>query len=89
VAGDHIIYDKITQVNRYNKYKKITYKINDISLGGNIIDLVGDNQNIFLCYDTYVTKYNYITGFKSNIITNVSNIKMEEMGKDNDYDPFA
>jgi hypothetical protein len=23
------------------------------------------------------------------IETNVSNIKMEEMGKDNDYDPFA
>jgi hypothetical protein len=72
LTGDHIIYDKFTQINRYHKTKKITYKLNGVD--GNVIDLVGDNQNIFLCYDTYIHRYNYITGYRSNIITNISNI---------------
>jgi len=72
VTGDHIIYDKFTQINRYHKQKKITYKLNGAD--GNVIDLVGDNQNIFLCYDTYVHRYNYVTGHRSNIITNISNV---------------
>ena len=72
LTGDYIIYDKFTQINRYHKTKKITYKLNGVD--GNVIDLVGDNQNIFLCYNTYIHRYNYITGYRSNIITNVSNI---------------
>jgi hypothetical protein len=72
ISGDNIIYDKFNQIYKYHRIKKITHKLN--GLDGNTIDLVGDNQNLFLCYNTYIQRYNYITGYKSNIITNISNI---------------
>jgi len=72
-TNEFIIYDKNGYIYRFNKNNKANGRIT--KLVGGLVDIVSDNLNLFLCYDTYVQKYNYNTSFTSNITNNLSNIK--------------
>jgi hypothetical protein len=72
VITEYIIYDKNENIYKYTKNNKLINKINKIS--GNTVDMISDNTNLFLCYDTYVQKYNLSTSYTSNITENISNI---------------